>query len=130
MKGRLVKYGLCALFVAVMAFAYLQPRNFAGAEIKEQYRLLCDALTVPGVLLLCAGMLVWVSNLGALDGLSYGLRLAFRALIPGKRLQKEENYHDYVAARQAKRARGYGFLLISGAATVVLSLFLLGLYYR
>ena len=129
MKGRLTKYGFCALFVAVMAYVYLLPRNFAGAEGQEKYRLLCDALTVPGVLLLCAGALVWVSNLGALDGLFYGLRLAFRALIPGKRLQKEENYHDYVVARQEKRVKGYGFLLISGAVTIAASLLFLGLYF-
>jgi hypothetical protein len=129
LKARLTKYGLCALFVAVMAYVYLLSRDFAGAGNKERYQLLCDALTVPGVLLVCAGALVWVSSLGALDGLSYGLRLAFRALIPGKRLQKEESYHDYVRQRQAKQVKGYGFLLISGTVTVILSLLFLGLYY-
>ena len=129
MKARLTKYGLCALFVAVMAYAYLLPRDFAGAGNQERYQLLCDALTVPGVLLVCAGALVWVSNLGALDGIFYGLRLAFRALIPGKRLQKEENYQDFVADRQEKRVKGYGFLLITGAVTIAASLLFLGLYY-
>ena len=129
MKARLTKYALCALFVAVMAYFYLLSRDFAGAEEKEKYRLLCDALTVPGVLLVCAGALVWVSNLGALDGILYGLRLAFRALIPGKRLQKEEGYRDFVAGRQEKRVKGYGFLLITGAVTIAASLLFLGLYY-
>ena len=129
MKTRLTKYGLCALFVAVMAYFYLLSRDFAGAGNRERYQLLCDALTVPGVLLVCAGALVWVSNLGALDGIFYGLRLAFRALIPGKRLQKEENYRDFVAERQEKRVKGYGFLLITGAVTIAASLLFLGLYY-
>ena len=129
MKGRLLKYGLSLLFVAVMAYLYLAPRDLAGAGEKGQYQLLCDALTVPGVLLICAGALVWVSNLGALDGLSYGLRLCFRALIPGKRLRQEESYHDYVAARQEKRIKGYGFLLISGGITVAASVICLALYY-
>lgn len=129
MKARLTKYGLCALFVAVMAYFYLLSRDFAGAGNRERYQLLCDALTVPGVLLVCAGALVWVSNLGALDGIFYGLRLAFRALIPGKRLQKEENYRDFVAGRQEKRVKGYGFLLITGAVTIAASLLFLGLYY-
>ena len=129
MKARLTKYGLCALFVAVMAYFYLLSRDFSGAGNRERYQLLCDALTVPGVLLVCAGALVWVSNLGALDGILYGLRLAFRALIPGKRLQKEENYQDFVAERQEKRVKGYGFLLITGAVTIAASLIFLGLYY-
>jgi hypothetical protein len=129
LKRRLAKYGFCALFVAVMAAAYLLPRDFAGADGKEKCMLLCDAITVPGVLLICAWALVWVSSLGALDGLSYGLRLAFRALIPGKRLQREENYRDYVRRRQTARLKSYGFLLISGAVTMALSLVFLGLYY-
>lgn len=126
---RLEKYGGSFLFVAVMAWLYLAPRNFAGAAGKARYLLLCDALTVPGVLLLCAGALVWVSNLGALDGVRYGLRLAYRALIPGKRLQKEENYRDYVTARRGRPVKGYGFLLISGTVTIAASLLLLMLYY-
>ena len=129
MRGRLTKYGVCALFVAAMVFGYLQPRGFAGADAKGQFMLLCDALTVPGVLLLCAGALIWVSGLGALDGLGYGLRMAFRALIPGNRLRKEKSYHEYVLQRQKKRLRGYGFLLISGAVPMALSLVFLGLYY-
>lgn len=126
---RIGKYGGSFLFVAAMAYLYLLPRDLTGTGGKEIYRLLCDALTVPGVLLLCAGALVWVSNLGALDGLRYGLRLAYRALIPGKRLQKEESYHDFVVSRREKQVKGYGFLLISGIATVALSLLFLGLYY-
>lgn len=126
---RLAKYGGSFLFVAVMAWLYLAPRNFAGAAGKARYLLLCDALTVPGALLLCAGALVWVSNLGALDGVRYGLRLAYRALIPGKRLQKEENYRDYVTARRGRPVKGYGFLLISGTVTIAASLLLLMLYY-
>ena len=126
---RLAKYGGSFLFVAVMAWLYLAPRNFAGAAGKARYLLLCDALTVPGALLLCAGALVWVSNLGALDGVRYGLRLAYRALSPGKRLQKEENYRDYVTARRGRPVKGYGFLLISGTVTIAASLLLLMLYY-
>ena len=129
MKVRLTQYGLCGLFVGLMAWLYLWLRDFAGAEGAERYQLLCDALTVPGVLLLCAGALIWVTNLGALDGLGYGLRLALRALIPGRRLQKEESYRDYVLGRQQKRVKGYGFLLISGAVTIAVSLIFLGLYY-
>ena len=71
---------------------------------------------------------IWMENQWV-DGIFYGLRLAFRALIPGKRLQKEENYRDFVAGRQEKRVKGYGFLLISGAVTIAVSLLFLGLYY-
>ena len=129
MKKRILKYGLSALFVGLMAYFYLAARDFAGAEGALRYQLLCDAFTVPGVLLLCAGALIWVTNLGALNGIAYGLRLAVFALIPGKRTDREESYAQYVQRKRAGPARGYGFLLICGAVTVAVSFVFLVLYY-
>lgn len=121
-----LKYGLCLLFIGALAVMFLSSRDLS--DLKTRYRLLCDAFTIPGVLLLCAGSLVWVSNLGALDGLAYGLRLAIRALIPRKRLEKEVSYHDFVTEKRAHPIRGYGFLLICGGISVAVSLVFLGLF--
>ena len=121
-----LKYSLCFLFVGVMAAWYVGGRDLN--DLQTRYRLLCDGLTIPGVLLLCAGSLAWVSNQGALDGISYGLSLALRALIPGKSLSPRERYGDFVARKRANPLRGYGFLLICGGLTVALSLMFLFLY--
>ena len=126
MRKKMLKYGLCLLFVGVIAAWYLGARDLN--DLQTRYRLLCDGLTIPGVLLLCAGSLVWASNQGALDGISYGLSLAVRALIPGKSLSPRERYGDFVARKRANPVRGYGFLLICGGLTVVLSLVFLFLY--
>ena len=126
MRKKMLKYGLCLLFVGMMVGWYLGARDLN--DLQTRYRLLCDGLTIPGVLLLCAGSLVWASNQGALDGISYGLSLAVRTLIPGKSLSPRERYGDFVARKRANPVRGYGFLLICGGLTVVLSLVFLFLY--
>ena len=127
-KSLLIKYGCSTLFVAVMAYAYIAVRDFAGAKTWEKMVMICDALTVPGMLLLMVGALIWAANTGALDGITYAVGFAVRALIPGGR-HKDERYADYVERQREKRVKGYGFLLITGAVTIAASLLFLGLYY-
>ena len=121
MRKMWIRYAASAAFVAVMAACYLLPRQ--ADSLREQYRLWCDALSLPGVLLLCAGALVWAGNAGALDGIGYGLRLALRALLPGGGLGTG------MPARRHKRIGGYGFLWVTGGVTVGAALVLLALYY-
>ena len=127
-KSLLIKYGCSTLFVAVMAYSYIAARDFAGAKTWEKMVLICDALTVPGMLLLMVGALIWAANTGALDGITYAVGFAVRALIPGGR-HKDERYADYVERQREKRVKGYGFLLITGAVTIAATLLFLGLYY-
>ena len=113
----------------VMAGSYLWAGEVWAVALKEQLRILCDAFAIPGVLLLCLGALAWTTGQGALDGLAYSLRLAVRALIPGKRLEREENYGAYVASRRAKARGKVSGLLICGGIAVGISLVFLALYY-
>lgn len=128
-KILLAKYGGSALGVGVFAWLYVSSRDFLGQPLVEQYRILCDAFTVPGLLLIIFGSLLWVSNTGALDGLMYAVTTAVRFLIPGGRLKMEEKYGDYVERRREKPVRGYGFLLISGCVTMAISLVFMALFY-
>ena len=128
MKTRLIKYGSCGAFVALMAYWYIDLRDFAGAALVDQYRMLCDAFTVPGILLLMTSALVALSNMGALDGLGYAMGMAIRSLIPGGRI-KDETYGDYVARKREKRIKGYGFLAISGAVTMAIAVVFWMLFY-
>ncbi len=129
LKVNLVKYGCCAIFVAVAAGLYIAPRDFVGSALVDQFLILCDAFTIPGILLLMVGFLVWVSNEGALDGVTYAVRFAVFSLIPGRRLERDEKYSEYVERRRGKKVRGYGFLFVSGAVTLAISLVFMALFY-
>lgn len=128
-KVNLAKYGGCALFVALMAWLYISPRDFANATLVDQYRYLCDAFTVPGLLLILLGGMIWASNLGALHGLLYALRWAMFSLIPGKRWKRDETYGEYVERQNEKRVTGYSFLFYSGLVTMAIALVFMALFY-
>lgn len=127
-QRRLVKYGCCAGFVGLMAWVYISLRDFSGASRVQKLMMLCDAFTVPGVLLLSVGLLVMLANAGAVDGLLYALSVAGKALIPGGR-KRIERYSDFVDRRHEKPAKGYGFLLISGGVTMGIALIFLIAYH-
>ncbi len=76
------------------------------------WRKLCDALTVPGVLLTGMGLLSLASAHGAFDGLSFPVRKAFgQILSEEKRNAMPKTYYDYVEARRAgSRGKNRGIL--------------------
>ena len=126
-KERLLKYGICGLFTALMVWAFFGLRD-TPVTTAEWMRMLCDAFTLPGVILLCVGGLVWASQEGALDGLGYVVSFAVKSLIPGKR-STIEKYADYVARRREKARGGFGFLLISGAIVMAIAMIFFALFY-
>ena len=128
-KVKLIKYGGASLFCAVMAILYIVPRNITEQELVGQYLILCDAFTVPGILLIMFGFLVLLSNSGALDGISYALQDLKRVFIPGAGLEKHERYSDYVERRRQKKATGYGFLFVVGGICTAIALVFMALFY-
>ena len=85
------------------------------SEPETFWRVLCDGLTVPGVLLTGSGLLRVVSGAGAFDGVRFGVRKAVDQL---RREEKREltpkTYYDYVEARGEKPRRSPGMLLTVG----------------
>ena len=128
-KVRLIKYASSFAFVAVLAYIYIGARDFAGASLVVKYWMICDALTIPGILLIMAAALVWVSNLGALDGIGYALKSLKHMLIPGAGAGMDERFADYVERKRNNRIRGYGFLLISGCITMAVALVFMALFF-
>ena len=128
--GKIVtKYLMCAAVIAGMAWLYVGARDFAGAAQVDRYRMLCDAFTIPGVVLVMVGALVWVGTQGALDGISYCVRFAVFSLIPGKRLERDEKYGEYVQRKTGNRTKGYGFLFLSGGVALAVAGVYMALYY-
>lgn len=128
-KSKLIKYGCGVASVALFAILYLITQNYENAAQPDRYRLMCDALSVPGVLLILFGGLVWAINEGALLGVGYALRCGIFSLIPGKWPGKGEKYGEYVARKREKKMSGYGFLVYTGLMAVGGSLVFMALFY-
>ena len=125
----LIKYGFSFAFVGLVAWFYISQRDFQGAELVNKYRMICDALTIPGVLLVLFGAMLWVTGQGALDGIAYCIRFAVFSLIPGKRLERDEKYVDYVIRKRENRKKGYSFLFYSGLVTLAAAGVFMYLFY-
>ena len=128
-KANWPKYGISSGVCLALVVFYAGVRDFFAQELMEQFRILCDGFTVAGMLSIMAGVMLWVTNQGALDGIGYAAGAALRLLIPGRGNRREESYGAYVRRRQKKPA-AWDFLLWSGAATVGISLIFLWLYYH
>ena len=128
-KTALIKYGCCAAVVLLLGGMYLSGGEFAVADLQNKFRLLCDAFSAPGILLILSGGLVWATNEGALDGLGYCMTLLGRSLVPGGRNKKDERYGDYVERKRKSRVKGYGFLFIGGGVALAIGLVFLALFY-
>ena len=124
----LLKYGISTLSAGGVTLLILWNYEFWDAPtLVERYRILANAFTIPGVILMMFAALIWVSADGFFDGLAYAFSQAKDRLIPfvgAKR--KHETYYDFKQRKQEKRPRGYGFLFFVGAAfTLVAVIFTL-----
>ena len=132
LKKNLIKYGVSAVLSLGLAFFYVYVRvdfsNPGATARMEWYRILCDAFTIPGLILLMLGCLMSLSNAGAMDGLGYVVVNGLKMLIPGGAM-KMERYKEYLERRRENRVKGYGFLYVVGAGCMIVSLIFMALFY-
>lgn len=126
-----------AVLVVLMAwvrgvFSEIDPQKLAALnETETQYRikLLCDAFSIPGVLAICFGLLVIVSNGGAFDMLAYSMRAFFRLFKKDPLDRKYGSYYDYQQARKEKK-RSFWYFIIVGGAYLLVGIVLLIVYMQ
>lgn len=120
-------------FVITLAICFVLAALYCGLghapEMtgEDRLRTLCDGFTLPGILCLCIGSLVWVSGQGFFDGLGYCLSVTRNALFPSHR-RETETYYDYVRRHQKNRKADCGFLFACGGICLAIALPLLWLF--
>lgn len=127
LKSLLIKSGTALVLGLGIALAFYNSRNGEALDLVEQYRVLCDAFTIPGLMMILVGLLLWLSGLGALDAIGYLFRYVVQAFVPG--VTKVAHYLDYVEEQREKRAKGYGFLFVAGGILMVVAIVYLVLFY-
>lgn len=124
-----ISLGISLLLACVYVFARVDIQNPLATGAVDWYRILCDAFTIPGLLFLMLGCMMSLSSQGALDGVTYVLKNAFKMLIPGMAL-KMERYYEYVEHKRANRAKGFGFLYVTGLVCMAIAMIFMVLFYR
>ena len=129
LKANLFKYGISAVVCGAMAWFYISQRDLGNQSLMEQYRILCDAFTVPGLVAIMVGFLLAISNDGFFLGIAYCADVTIKSLTPGGRLRIKK-YYDFVQERKGKKVTGFGFLFVIGGVCMAAALVFMLLFYR
>lgn len=123
----LIKYGSAFLVCVGIFFGVISIRNiYAETELINIIRDLCDGFIIPGVVLIGAGALVFVANLGSFNGIGYAVKHAVLMLIPFSK-KKHETYAEYVSKH--KEVKGYYFLFIVGGVFLTAGIVFLCIWF-
>lgn len=129
-KKALIKYAIALAIGAGLALLCLSLNEYSGAlEAVERYRLLADAFTVPGIVLVLVAGLVFVSTEGFFDMLSFGFKKAGEMLIPFMKHSKE-SFYDYKMRKSGNRLSGYSFIFFTGLGFMAVAVVFLILYFQ
>ena len=128
LRNNLLKYGICSAVCLAYAAIHCFSRGVTQMSPVDLYRTISDGFTVPGMLCIFAGLLVWLSNEGTFHGIGYVLKNAAKALMFFTRRGEVEKYADYVESRKGKKITGYSFLFVVGAVCLVITVVFVLLY--
>lgn len=124
------KYLITAAFGAVLAFIVLLIKDvFHLSQTVDVMKALCDGFFVSGVLIACFGGLVFASNGGVFDMITYGVKNLFWLFKKNPADRKYKDFYEYREAMKEKK-RSYGYMVIVGLAYIAVSLIFLALYYK
>lgn len=113
-KSTFVKYAATIAIGLVLALLYCILKGLFKASDKGQIlRILCDAFTIPGILLACFGLLTLVIKEGSLDGITYSfsaMRRVRRGYANDGKTSK--SYYDYKQAAKGKRKVAWHLIIV------------------
>ena len=128
-RAKLIKYliGVAVCLVIGGSLAWFVASNYGYKEAADEatrYMVLCNAFTIPGVLLTLGAALIAIYNTGFFSGLFYGLRGLKDMFLPFLR-QEYVPYRDYRKKQLEKKVRGYSFILFTGLAFMAVAIYFL-----
>ncbi len=119
----LIALGAGAAVACLIAYS----KGILGAsEISAVYHILHDSFIVPAVVIAGSGGLIFVSNEGAFDGISYGLKSFFDIFRKEKR-NKHTSFYDYKESKSGKEM-SCGYLVLAGLTLLAVAVVMLLLY--
>ena len=127
-KAMLLRCLSAAAVGGAVAWMYGTSRWEEEMELVLQYRVLCDAFSIPGIMMILFALLFSLNNLGALDTIAYLMSFLPRMIAPGA-FGEPQKLYDFVETRRQKRSKGYGFLYIVGFIFLGIAIFYLVKFY-
>lgn len=135
-RRNITGYIVCLLLGASMAyFAHQNPADsqYSAATLtaaQNFWRVWSNTFTIPGVILVCVGLLSLISREGTFDTLAYASRAFIRMFQSGR---KHQRFGDYVMERREKRKEKKSMVapfMVVGGLFVTAAVFCLVMYYQ
>lgn len=122
-RKSLLRYLITTAAAGAVTVLILYLQGFFGLTSQvDRYRVLADAFTIPGVILVMVTALIWISSEGMFDGLAYAFGRVGSRLIPFFfKSWQHETYYDYKQCKSEDRPHGYSFLFFVGLAFVTIA---------
>lgn len=120
---------IIAIVIAVIMTAvvyFYQIGNYGFSRV-NLVRYLGDGFFVTGILYLCFGTMVWISNIGGFNGLKYLSYTIMMLFSPGNsRLQERKSYYEFLEekAKNGKKSSNKALFVTGGIcllAAIILS---------
>ncbi len=126
-KIKLFDYLLITGISVVVIVTLLFTKNlWTEEDLQIKIKILADVFTAVSSIILCIGILSFVSSKGALDGFLYGCKVATSRLIPFRKYERIQ-YHDYI--KNKKRPDGFTCFFIVGAFLMIVAIIFTILFY-
>ena len=129
-KKTLKRYVVTTLAASAFAGLIMYLKGIGGADsLNETFKILTDAFTVPGVLLIMISALIWVSKDGFFDGMGFAVSRVGNMFLPlVGAVNNHENFYEYKQRKAKNRPSGYSFLLFVGIAFFVIAMIFYVIY--
>jgi len=128
LKVKLLRWLGTPAIGAAVAWWYATSRWEEEMTLVLQYRVLCDAFSIPGIMMVMIALLLTLNNLGALDTIAYLMSFLPRMIAPAA-FGEPQMFIDYVEQRREKRNKGFGFLYIVGFLFLGVAIYYLVKFY-
>ena len=119
-KRRWLPYVITVGVLAALTLLCAWPFNgYTASDVKDLVGDWSSAFSVPGIVCMGVGLLIWCGNEGAFDMLSYGVQSLFRLFRKDVRDRKYGGYYEYQQARKNKKKPFLYMVIVGGAYTLV-----------
>jgi uncharacterized membrane protein YdcZ (DUF606 family) len=120
-QKRLIAYAISFVVGCLFSLVIFWVRDlFKQTELRNIYWILSDGFFFSGVLLFGSGMLVFLSNEGTFNFLSYAVQRLLSRFIHTMKVTNM-TYTDFVGFQKSREKTPFAFLLIVGAVFILVA---------
>lgn len=119
-KKKAIKYVIAILAGAVLCLAVIFGKGIITAEtVQQKIRILSDAFTAAGLILLLSGLLVWIVRQGTFTSMGYAFHSLFVSLHDSEYRESHQTTYGEYRDRKLSKNTPFLFLIITGAAFMI-----------